>query len=98
MGVLVTLVAITTYTFIGGFLAVSRTDVFQSLMMLAGFAILPALLIFMVDEPFQGLGPPRRAFGTRLPTRTAMPSASSFCSLPPAWAWAPWVPSAYWPA
>ena len=56
VGVLVTLVAITTYTFIGGFLAVSRTDVFQSLMMLAGFAILPALLIFMVDEPFQGLG------------------------------------------
>ena len=56
VGVLVTLVAITTYTFIGGFLAVSRTDVFQSLMMLAGFAILPALLVLMVDEPFQGIG------------------------------------------
>ena len=56
VGVLVTLVAITTYTFIGGFLAVSRTDVFQSLIMLAGFVILPALLIFMVDEPFQGIG------------------------------------------
>ena len=98
VGVLVTLVAITTYTFIGGFLAVSRTDVFQSLMMLAGFAILPALLIFMVDEPFQGLGATATGFWNPLPTRTAMPSASSFCSLPPAGAWAPWVPSAYWPA
>ena len=36
VGVLITLAAITSYTFIGGFLAVSRTDVFQSLIMLAG--------------------------------------------------------------
>ena len=36
-GVLVTLVAVTSYTFIGGFLAVSRTDVFQAMLMLAGF-------------------------------------------------------------
>ena len=55
-GVLITLAAITTYTFIGGFLAVSRTDVFQSLIMLAGFVILPAMLIVMADDPFQGLG------------------------------------------
>ena len=54
-GVLITLAAITTYTFIGGFLAVSRTDVFQSLMMLSGFIILPIMLIVIVDNPFQGL-------------------------------------------
>ncbi len=55
-GVIITLVAVTTYTFIGGFLAVSRTDVFQSLIMLGGFVILPVLLIVMVDDPFMGLG------------------------------------------
>lgn len=55
IGVLITLVAITTYTFIGGFLAVSRTDVFQSLMMLGGFVILPVLLIVLANDPFQGL-------------------------------------------
>jgi Na+/proline symporter len=30
-----------SYTFIGGFLAVSRTDVFQALLMLGGFIVLP---------------------------------------------------------
>ncbi|MCY4530685.1 MAG: sodium/proline symporter [Chloroflexi bacterium] len=55
-GVLITLAAITSYTFIGGFLAVSRTDVFQSLIMLAGFVLLPAMLITMANDPFQGLG------------------------------------------
>ncbi len=56
LGVLITLAAITTYTFIGGFLAVSRTDVFQSLMMLGGFVLLPLMLIVITDNPFQGVG------------------------------------------
>ncbi len=56
LGVLITLIAITTYTFIGGFLAVSRTDVFQSLMMLGGFMLLPLLLIVIAEDPFQGFG------------------------------------------
>lgn len=55
VGILVTLVAVTSYTFIGGFLAVSRTDVFQALIMLAGFIILPVTLLFITAEPFQGL-------------------------------------------
>ncbi len=53
--ILITLVAITSYTFIGGFLAVSRTDVFQSLIMLAGFIILPLTLLVIVDDPLQGI-------------------------------------------
>ena len=73
MGVLVTLVAITTYTFIGGFLAVSRTDVFQSLIMLAGFVTLPALLILMVDDPFQRFGATATGFWNPFPTSPAMP-------------------------
>ena len=55
-GVLVTLVAVASYTFIGGFLAVSRTDVFQAMLMLGCFLILPLILIGTTDEPFQGLG------------------------------------------
>ena len=55
-GVLVTLVAVASYTFIGGFLAVSRTDVFQAMLMLGCFLALPLILIGMTDEPFQGLG------------------------------------------
>ncbi len=55
VGILVTLVAVASYTFIGGFLAVSRTDVFQALIMLAGFIILPVTLLFLTADPFQGL-------------------------------------------
>ena len=55
-GVVITLVAVASYTFIGGFLAVSRTDVFQALIMLAGFVILPLWLIAVTDSPFGGLG------------------------------------------
>ena len=46
IGVIVTLIAIAPYTFIGGFLAVSRTNVFQSLFMLAGLLILTVTLLF----------------------------------------------------
>ena len=55
IGVIISLIAIVSYTFIGGFLAVSRTDVFQSLIMLAGFTIIPVTLILTVNNPFQGL-------------------------------------------
>ena len=55
IGVVISLFAVVSYTFIGGFLAVSRTDVFQSLIMLAGFIIIPVTLILTVSNPFQGL-------------------------------------------
>ena len=56
-GVLVTLVAVISYTFIGGFLAVSRTDVFQAMLMLAGFFVLTLALIAMTSGPFLGRDP-----------------------------------------
>ena len=55
IGVLISLVAVVSYTFIGGFLAVSRTDVFQAMIMLAGFIIIPVTLILTVSNPFEGL-------------------------------------------
>ena len=51
-GVNVTLIAVASYTFIGGFLAVSRTDVFQAVFVLAGFLILTFTLLFITDESF----------------------------------------------
>ena len=54
-GVVLTLIAVVAYTFIGGFMAVSRTDVFQSLVMLVSFIILPLTLIFATAEPFQSV-------------------------------------------
>ncbi len=56
--VVITLVAVASYTFIGGFMAVSRTDVFQSMVMLVAFIILPLTLIFSTAEPFSGVGQP----------------------------------------
>ena len=56
--VLITLVAVSSYTFIGGFMAVSRTDVFQAMVMLVSFTILPLTLIFATAEPFTGTGQP----------------------------------------
>ncbi|MCY4448105.1 MAG: sodium/proline symporter [Chloroflexi bacterium] len=54
--VLITLAAVVSYTFIGGFMAVSRTDVFQSLVMLVSFIILPLTLIAATAQPFTGVG------------------------------------------
>ncbi len=53
LGALVTLVAVASYTFIGGFLAVSRTDTFQAIIMLAGLVILPLTLILATSAPFE---------------------------------------------
>ena len=55
VGVLITLIAIVSYTFIGGFLAVSRTDVFQAMIMLTGFFIIPVTLIATTVNPFAGI-------------------------------------------
>ena len=58
VGVLITLAAVTSYTFISGFMAVSRTDVFQSMVMLSCFIILPLTLISTTTSPFSGEGQP----------------------------------------
>ena len=83
-GVLVTLFAVTSYTFIGGFLAVSRTDVFQALIMLAGFFILPVTLLFIVDAPFADLmANPEKLNPLALATG---PDALAFILTIPGWA------------
>ena len=56
LGIFITLAAVASYTFIGGFVAVSRTDVFQATLMLFAFAVVPSWLIFATKDPFAGLG------------------------------------------
>ncbi len=51
-GVLLTLFVVVTYTLIGGFLAVSRTDVFQALLMLGSLALIAVVLTaHAADDP-----------------------------------------------
>ena len=54
--VLITLAAVTSYAFIGGFMAVSRTDVFQTMVMRVSFIVLPLTLIASTNGPFSGTG------------------------------------------
>ena len=55
IGIVLTLIAVASYTLVGGFLAVSRTDVFQSVLMLASFTIIPAMLLHVTDYSVAGM-------------------------------------------
>ena len=55
-GVILTLVAIASYTMIGGFMAVSRTDVTQALMMLVSLLIMVVFLAGWTENPFLEIG------------------------------------------
>lgn len=50
-GMLIVAAVTIVYTFIGGFLAVSYTDVVQGLMMFAALLIVPVMAIFTLDNP-----------------------------------------------
>ena len=55
-GIAITLAAVASYTFIGGYLAVAKTDVFQAVLMLAGIIIMPVTLLFISENIFEGIG------------------------------------------
>ena len=50
-GMLIVAAVTVAYTFIGGFLAVSYTDVVQGLLMFGALMIVPALAIFSLEDP-----------------------------------------------
>lgn len=56
IGLVVTLVAVASYTFIGGFMAVSRTDVFQATLMLVAFIVIPLWVMYSTNHSFAALG------------------------------------------
>ena len=55
-GVILTLIAIASYTMIGGFMAVSRTDVTQAMMMLISLLIMVVFLTIWTDNPLLHFG------------------------------------------
>ena len=55
-GVVLTLLAIASYTLIGGFMAVSRTDVTQALLMLVSLLIMVVFLTVWTDNPLVHIG------------------------------------------
>lgn len=55
-GVTVTLIAIASYTLIGGFMAVSRTDVTQALLMVVSLLIMVVALAGWTENPFLEIG------------------------------------------
>ena len=61
-GVTLTLLAVATYTLIGGFMAVSRTDVAQALLMLVSLAVLVVTMLFVTGDPLSHAGPEALGF------------------------------------
>ena len=55
-GVILTLIAIASYTLIGGFMAVSRTDVTQAMMMLISLLIMVVFLTIWTENPLLHIG------------------------------------------
>ena len=51
-GIMLTFVTVASYTLLGGFLAVSRTDVFQALLMVVSLLLIAAYLVSTTDRPF----------------------------------------------
>ncbi len=60
--VAITAIAVASYTLIGGFLAVSRTDVFQAFIMLGGFVIIVVTLFSLSSDPFGARTPGTEGF------------------------------------
>ena len=56
-GVILTFLAVAAYTLIGGFMAVSRTDVSQALLMLVSLAVLVVTMLIVTEHPLSNAGP-----------------------------------------
>ena len=85
-GVVVTLVAVATYTLIGGFMAVSRTDVSQALLMLVSLAVLVVTMLIVTDNPLADAGPKATGFLNPLTLTGGSPITLSFALSASGWA------------
>lgn len=63
VGGLMTILVVLAYIFIGGYIVVARTDVFQSIITLLGVVILAVAVYVVTDNPTQGIG---QSFSTAL--------------------------------
>ena len=85
-GVLLTLLAIASYTVIGGFLAVSRTDVSQALLMLLSLLIIVVALTVATDRPFSGIGGTSPGFLSPFTDAAGSPITVTFALSAAGWA------------
>ena len=77
-GVILTLIAVASYTFIGGYLAVSRTDVFQALFVITGFIVLIVAIFITTDNTFNRDGAPATGFWNPFTDSDSDPITLSF--------------------
>ena len=85
-GVILTLFAVSTYTLIGGFMAVSRTDVSQALLMLVSLAVLVVAMLIVTDHPLANAGPKGIGVFNPLTLTDGSPITLSFALSASGWA------------
>ncbi len=85
-GVLLTLVAIASYTMIGGFMAVSRTDVSQALLMFVSLLIITGALTISSESPFSGIRGSSAGFLSPFTDGDGMPITLTFVLSAAGWA------------
>ena len=72
-GLIITFLAVATYTLIGGFLAVSKTDVFQALLMLVSLLIIASVIAASGDDPFSEIADEHPGFLSPFTDRDGAP-------------------------
>ena len=85
-GVFLTLFAVATYTLIGGFTAVSRTDVSQALLMLVSLTVLVATMLIVTVHPLSHAGPEAIGFFNPFTLTDGSPITLSFALSASGWA------------
>ena len=85
-GVFLTLFAVATYTLIGGFTAVSRTDVSQALLMLVSLTVLVATMLIVTVHPLSHAGPEAIGFFDPFTLTDGSPITLSFALSASGWA------------
>ena len=85
-GVVLTLFTVATYTLIGGFMAVSRTDVSQALLMLVSLAVLVVTMLIVTAHPLSHTGSEAIGFFDPLTLTDGSPITLSFALSASGWA------------
>ena len=85
-GVVLTFVAVASYTLIGGFMAVSRTDVTQAILMLVSLLVITVTLAGSVGSPLSGLGDSAPGFFNPLTDSDGMAITLTFVLSSAGWA------------
>ena len=86
VGVLLTFAGVTSYILIGGFTAVSRTDVFQALLILVSPMVIAVALLASIQSSFSDAGVASAGFLNPLTDGTGAPITAGFILSAAGWA------------